>query len=70
MGGVVPPLPQCAVMAWCSVRGRRGTSLTRSLFANCSWSDLGYRVVEWDTKASLELLLTPNVASSSVSEFT
>jgi len=24
MGGAVPPLPQCAFMAWCSVRGSTG----------------------------------------------
>jgi len=27
MGGVVPPLPQYAFMAWCSVRGSAGTTL-------------------------------------------
>jgi hypothetical protein len=26
MGGAVPPLPQCAFMAWCSVKGRTGTT--------------------------------------------
>jgi hypothetical protein len=27
MGGAVPPLPQYAFMAWCSVRASRGTTL-------------------------------------------
>jgi hypothetical protein len=26
MGGAVPPLPQCAFTAWCSVRGSTGCS--------------------------------------------
>jgi hypothetical protein len=26
MGGAVPPLPQYAFMAWCSVRGSTGTT--------------------------------------------
>jgi hypothetical protein len=32
MGGAVPPLPQYAFMAWCSVMGSTGTTLP---FANC-----------------------------------
>jgi hypothetical protein len=31
MGGAVPPLPQYAFMAWCSVRGSRGTTLPFTL---------------------------------------
>jgi hypothetical protein len=27
MGGAVPPFPQYAFMAWCSVRGSTGTTL-------------------------------------------
>jgi len=27
MGGAVPPLPQCAFMAWCSVGGSTGTTV-------------------------------------------
>jgi hypothetical protein len=27
MGGAVPPLPQYAFIAWCSVRGSTGTTL-------------------------------------------
>jgi hypothetical protein len=30
MGGAVPPLPQYAFMAWCSVRGSTGTTYTYS----------------------------------------
>jgi hypothetical protein len=28
MGGTVPPLPQYAFMAWCSVRGSTGTTFS------------------------------------------
>jgi hypothetical protein len=31
MGGAVPPLPQYAFMAWCSVRGSTGTTLPFTL---------------------------------------
>jgi hypothetical protein len=31
MGGAVPPLPHYAFMAWCSVRGSTGTTLTFTL---------------------------------------
>jgi hypothetical protein len=41
MGGAVTPLPQYAFMAWCSVRGSRGTTLPLPL-TRLQWHCLKY----------------------------
>jgi hypothetical protein len=44
MGGAVPPLPQYAFMAWCSVRGSTGTTLP---FTFMDVREIGCEGVDW-----------------------
>jgi hypothetical protein len=41
MDGVVPPLPQYAFMAWCSVRGSTGTTLPFTFTYQVKKEELG-----------------------------
>jgi hypothetical protein len=61
MGGALPPLPQCAFMAWCSVGGSTGMIIRVGAVMKLSWTILRHNAVfPWRVKISVlrdEILL-------------